>query len=230
MIRAGLPRALPALRLDAEFDRRPLAAERPEAVAQPVVPPVGGGPDADRGRPHEAAAYRQPVADLRREPCAVGASAGRQPRHRLAAPQRLGAARRLTAPGRRHPRRQPQRRRVVAQRHRRAPLPESLGLMHQQHPHPHVHRQPGRRVRHDHAGARRGQAGRRPELAQDIERQLALHARPHLPAGDAALDAHRARRRHPRLDALDHVQRRRPSKPPHQGPRQRVTILDGPLQ
>ena len=78
------------------------------------------------------------------------------------------------------------------------------------------------------AGTRRGRACRRPELAQDVERQLALHARPHLPAGHLSLGTHRARRRHPRLDALDHVHGRRPPKPRHQGVRQRVGVADPP--
>ena len=71
MIRAAHLGAFPPLRIDTELDRRPRTAERAEAVAQPVVPPVGGGCDADRGRPDEAAADRQPVADVRIEPGAV---------------------------------------------------------------------------------------------------------------------------------------------------------------
>ena len=54
------------------------------------------------------------------------------------------------------------------------------------------------------SAAERMRAGRGPELAQDAQRQLALHARPQRPARDAALDARRARRRQPLLDVLDH--------------------------
>ena len=53
-------------------------------------------------------------------------------------------------------------------------------------------------------------SSRSPELAQEVERHLALHARPQLPPGHVGLGAHLARRRHPRLDALDHVPSRRP--------------------
>ena len=73
-------------------------------------------------------AHRQPVADLRIEPVAVGDAAVRHPRRK--------AQRR-------------RRRRVVAHRDRHAPLAEPLGLVHQQHPHPQVHGQPGRGVRRD---------------------------------------------------------------------------------
>ena len=40
--------------------------------AQPVVPPVCGGPDTDPQRPHEAAAHRQLVAPVRLTPGPVG--------------------------------------------------------------------------------------------------------------------------------------------------------------
>ena len=70
-----------------------------------------------------------------------------------------------------------------------------------------------------------------PSWLQDVERDLARHPRPQLPGRRTgprrpAL----ARRRDPLLDVLDHVHRRRPPKPPHQGPRQRVAVLDGPLR
>ena len=82
-------------------------------------------------------------------------------RHRLPAPQRLGPARRLPAPGRRHACRQPRRRRRrrgVAERQRQAPLADPLGLVHQQRPHPQVDGQPGRGVR-QHQPAADVQAG-----------------------------------------------------------------------
>ena len=83
-------------------ERRPRAAERAEPVAQPVVPPHLGRPDADPRRSDEAAPHRQPVAQLRVEPGAVGDAAVRHPRHRLAAPQpprpRLPPHRPRTAP------------------------------------------------------------------------------------------------------------------------------------
>ena len=66
----------------------------------------------------------------------------------------------------------------VADGDRQAPLPESLGLVHQQHPHPHVHRQPGRCVRHDQTGA-------------DIH--AAVVPQPHLDA---------RRQRHPALETV----------------------------
>ena len=152
-IRAALQGAFPALGVD---------AERAEAVAQPVVQPVGGRPDAERGRSHEAAPDRQPVADLRVEPGAVGDAAARHPRHGLLAPERRGPALRLAAPRRRHARRQAQRRRrrwVVAKRQRQAPLGEPVGLVQHQRSHPQVDGQPGRRVcDHEAAGAVAGEA------------------------------------------------------------------------
>ena len=41
---------------------------------------------------------------------------------------------------------------VAAERHRHASVPEPFGLLHQRHPHPHVHCPPGHRIR-DHAVA-----------------------------------------------------------------------------
>ena len=91
---------------------------------------------------------------------------------------------------------------------------------------------PGRRA-HRGAGpciggarARGVPASRRSELAQDVERQCARHARPQLPPGHLGLDTHLARRRQPLLDVLDHVHGRRPPNPRHQCPRQRVAVPD----
>ena len=67
-----------------------------------------------------------------------------------------------------------------------------------------------------------------PELAQEAERHLALHARPHLPSGEAALEARRARRLQSFLDVLDYVHRRRPPEPRQQRARQRIGVLDRP--
>ena len=91
---------------------------------------------------------------------------------------------------------------------------------------------PGRRA-HRGAGpctggarARGVHASRRSEQAQDVARQCALHARPQLPPGNLGLKTYLARRRQPLLDVLDHVHGRRPPKPRHQSPRQRVAVPD----
>ena len=130
-----------------------------------------------------------------------------------------GPARRLTAPGRRHTGRQPQRRlgrRVEAQRQRHPPVLEVLRLVHQQHPHPQVHRQAGRRRRHHeaaadvHARALLGVARvvPQPDLHARLQRQpttereapRALERRPH--------PAHRRLgRRHPARRAVDAIGR-----------------------
>ena len=59
--------AFAALGVEAELEAHGATLHDSQAVAEPVVPPVGGGPDAERGRPHEAAAHRQPVAHVRRD-------------------------------------------------------------------------------------------------------------------------------------------------------------------
>ena len=71
-------------------------------------------------------------------------------------------------------------------------------------------------------------AGRGPELAQEAQRHLALHASPQLPAREPAPEARLARRRQPLLHVLDHVHRRRPPEPCQQRPRQRVRVFDRP--
>ena len=89
------------------------------------------------------------------------------------------------------------RRRVVAQRHRHAPLGEVLVLVHQQRPHPYVHRQPAPRIRHHQAHAlvaqprvearhRRGHlAARRPRVlaqAPAVRQRQPRHQKARLPA------------------------------------------------
>ena len=138
---AAQHRALAPLRIDPQLEVQALPVEHAQAVADPVVPAVLRRGEADPRRPHEPAPHRQPVTNLAVEPVALREAAVRHARHRLPAPQRLGPALRLPAPRRRHPRHKAQRRRrrrVVAQRHGHAPLPEPLGLVHQQRPHPHV--------------------------------------------------------------------------------------------
>ena len=61
VIRAAWQGALPALRIDAQLERRPLAAARAEAVAQPVVPPHLGRPDADPRRPRKVRLIGRPL-------------------------------------------------------------------------------------------------------------------------------------------------------------------------
>ena len=107
-----------ALRVDPELECRVPAVQRTDAVADPVVAAVLRRGEADARRSHEAASHRQPVADLAVEPVALPEAPVRHPRHRLAAPQSLGPAPRLTAPRRRHLRREAERRRrrrVVAE-------------------------------------------------------------------------------------------------------------------
>ena len=58
VVRAARHGALPPLRIDAQFDVQISAVQRAQAVAQPVVPPHLGRPDADPRRPHEAAVRR----------------------------------------------------------------------------------------------------------------------------------------------------------------------------
>ncbi len=82
-------RTLTAVRIDLQFEVQTLPVEHSKAVADPVVPSVLRGSDAGPRRPHEAAAHRQPVANLRIEPGAVVAAAVLHPRHRLPAPHRL---------------------------------------------------------------------------------------------------------------------------------------------
>ena len=60
------------MRVDAQLELRPLAAERPEAVSQPVVPPVLRGREADPRRPDQAVPDRESVTQVRIEPVAVG--------------------------------------------------------------------------------------------------------------------------------------------------------------
>ena len=82
----------------------------PRTVADPVIPSVLGGSEADPRRSRQEAPDWQPVAGFR-----IDAVTLREAGHRLPAPQRLGAAWGLPAPGRRHPRHKAQRRRVVAE-------------------------------------------------------------------------------------------------------------------
>ena len=92
-----------------------------------------------------------------------------------------------------------------------------------------------RRPRHRRAGqrtvdarAQRVGAGRAAELTQEIERDVALHPPPQLPAREPAPEARRARRLKPLFHVLDHVHRRRPAEPRHERPRQRIVVLDRP--
>ena len=64
VVRAVQHRTLTAVGVDAKLEVQTLPVEHPEAVADPIVPSVLRGADADPRRPHEAASHRQPVADL----------------------------------------------------------------------------------------------------------------------------------------------------------------------
>ena len=94
----------------AQLDVQGAALRHRQAIAQPVGAPRLGGPEADPRRPDQPAADREPIAELRIQPAAGGDAALGHPCHRLLAPECLGAAVGLSAPRRRHPRRQPQRR------------------------------------------------------------------------------------------------------------------------
>ena len=98
VVRAAHQRALPSLRVDAQLELHTLAAERREAVAQPVVPAVVRGREADPRRSDEAA-HGEPVAHLRVDLAAGPGHVVRPgPVCHLAVPERLGAARGLPAP------------------------------------------------------------------------------------------------------------------------------------
>ena len=58
---------LPAPGIDAQLEGQTLAAEHPEALAQPVLPSCLGRPDAGLGRSDKARPDREPVADDRIE-------------------------------------------------------------------------------------------------------------------------------------------------------------------
>ena len=81
-----------------ELEVETLPVEHREAVSKPIGLAVLRGPYAESGRPHETAAHRQPVAALRIQAIAGRKAAVPHPRHRLPAPQRLGAAPRLFRP------------------------------------------------------------------------------------------------------------------------------------
>ena len=55
VIRAGEVRMLPALAIEAQLEAQPLPAEQAQAIAQPVIAPVLGGPDAEPRRPTQPA-------------------------------------------------------------------------------------------------------------------------------------------------------------------------------
>jgi hypothetical protein len=46
---------LPALAIEAQLEAQPLPAEQAQAIAQPVIAPVLGGPDAEPRRPTQLA-------------------------------------------------------------------------------------------------------------------------------------------------------------------------------
>ena len=156
MVGAAGERALAVLGVHTEFEAQRAAVEQAHAVADPVGLSVLRGRQADPGCAHELAPHGYPVADFTVKAVAGGEAALGHAPHRLLAPQCLRPACRLTAPRRRHTRREAERRRrrrVVAHGQRHAPLAEPLGLVHHQRAHPHVHRQPRRCVRHDQTGA-----------------------------------------------------------------------------
>ena len=64
VIRAVQHRTLTAVRVDAKIKVQTLPVEHPEAVADPIVPSVLRGAEADPRRPHQAAPHRQSVADF----------------------------------------------------------------------------------------------------------------------------------------------------------------------
>ena len=45
----------PALAIEAQLEAQPLPAEQAQAIAQPVIAPVLGGPDAEPRRPTQPA-------------------------------------------------------------------------------------------------------------------------------------------------------------------------------
>ena len=73
-------------------------------------------------------------------------------------------------------------------------------------------------------------AGQTAELAEEVERHVALHAAPQLLAGEPAPEARLAGRLDPFLHVLDHVHRHRPPEPRHQRPRKRIVVRDGPYR
>ena len=101
MLRAVDVGMLPALGIDAQLERGTLPAiQQAEAVAQPVVLPRLGRPEADPRCSNEAVSDRPSRnRDLRGRPPDALAAAGCQPGHRLPAPQRpLWLARPTKAP------------------------------------------------------------------------------------------------------------------------------------
>ena len=46
---------LPALAIEAQLEAQPLPAEQAQAIAQPVIAPLLGGPDAEPRRPTQPA-------------------------------------------------------------------------------------------------------------------------------------------------------------------------------
>ena len=119
MLRAPLAQTLAAIGVDTEIEMRSAALGHRQAVAHPVVAPVPGGPDAEARHPDPTAPNRQPIAELRLQTAARCRASGRHPGHCLLAPERLGAAFGLSAPGRGQLGHEPQRRRrrrVVAKR------------------------------------------------------------------------------------------------------------------
>ena len=55
VIRAVEVRMLPALAIEAQLEAQPLPAEQAQAIAQLVIAPVLGGPDAEPRRPTQPA-------------------------------------------------------------------------------------------------------------------------------------------------------------------------------
>ena len=55
VIRAVEVRMLSALAIEAQLEAQPLPAEQAQAIAQPVIAPVLGGPDAEPRRPTQLA-------------------------------------------------------------------------------------------------------------------------------------------------------------------------------
>ena len=102
--------------------RQAFPVPNPQAVPDPVVPPVPGAAEPEPGRSHEAASDRQAVARLSVEAVAGGNAAVPDCAHRLAPPQRLGANRafRNGAAVRDGPWK------LVIERHNRTPGPDAV--------------------------------------------------------------------------------------------------------
>ena len=91
MLRSSLRGAFPAIGIDAQLEVHGTALRHRQAVAQPVVAPVPGGPDAEARHPDQTAPDRHPVAEFGLQTAARCRASVRHPRHRLPAPERLGA-------------------------------------------------------------------------------------------------------------------------------------------